>query len=631
MITMKRFIKEILIVCILLSLSFCVSIEVHAETILNKGDCVVYGHISGEKMTWRVYDKTADSVILISDRVINHMAYDEDNSLWDTSDIRQWLNSENGFLSLEYFTETELGLMSFSSRYSLTNKSLLDVEYAGVDEHIYNSSFGTMLQNYDSSYKISSSDKVFLPNIADISAINLDPYTFGVDYAMTDSVYEEGAYCKYWLSDGMYGLAQNLVRCITTDGRAGYEYSDAETLGVRPMCSLASSKIGIASGEGTEDLPYVLGDDDYLAISLDNSALWTGSKCKVSVYGKGTAENCVVLYQNGKKISDNAADGVEAEVVDGVNVFTAYVYDESGKPVLMSAPAEVWGLSYNVTKTKLECDFESENSLTSQSSLPNVYWSESYGKNGKGICLVSKPKTQAAISNITFDKAKTAVLMTVDLKFDTFGVLANSPFRIKAMPQDEFLMPVSVDAKGYLTLSGVNESSGTLAKLSEDTWYNFKLIINDVDNTLSLALDNVVLCRDVKLSTEFDYSAYAILSASWNNTDKENIVCIDNLYVHNIKPLEREATLTHIIHPDKKTISSLYINSTIRESDGIMLGAKYENFKLSELLTSSVYLSGESSCVWNFEFDTPLESLSHIKTFVFNNTDQIKPIVRNSK
>ena len=617
--------NKIFFLLLLVSVFMIFTCNVYADTILKEGDCVVFGKIHGEEITWRVYDKTEDNVILISDKALEKMAYDADLSFWDTADIRVWLNSQTGFLNPENFTESEMGLLGLYSQRSLANKLNLGTDYEGSEEHIYNGSVHNVLQNYNLAYSMYAADYVFLPSVADVNKLARDIYTFGVDYEMTESISEPGTYCPYWLSDSMYGFDKAVTRCITGDGFAGYANSYDASIGVRPMCSLISRKVGIISGDGSESTPYILGDNDYLALYTKNSSVWAGTLAEITVYGKGTESASVILYRNNELISSEASGTVNVEINRGVNVFTAYVYDGNGKPVLISKPCTIYGYGSELIKNKCDLNFDDENPFNTVNGT--LVWSEDKGKSGKGIGLISTPKTHASVSTVSFDKTKEQVFIDVDLRFDSFGVITNQPFRFKVMPSNEFIIPVSIDTGGNVSLKGVIEILGNLIKLEEDRWYNFKIVINDKAGALTLAVDNVVLCSDVKIGSDFTYTSYMILSSSWNNTEEDNGVSFDNLKIYTAKSPGESVRVMHILHPDKKAFTTLCLNDSPLRKNGYLIGAFYYGNLLKEHHSKILELLPYKGDVANFNFTMSDSPGGYFRTFAFG--ENLRPLDYN--
>ena len=64
---------------------------------LEKGEHIAYGCYQGEAIEWRVLDKKADEVLLISEYGLDAQPFDtsgKDRVLWKDSTIRKWLNDD---------------------------------------------------------------------------------------------------------------------------------------------------------------------------------------------------------------------------------------------------------------------------------------------------------------------------------------------------------------------------------------------------------------------------------------------------------------------------------------------------------------------------------------------------------
>ncbi len=77
---------------------------------LNKDDCIALGTIYGEPIVWRVIED-GNNPIVWSERIICFKAFDNNSSDYRTSDLKLWLNDDNGFLSAENFSEIEKDFM----------------------------------------------------------------------------------------------------------------------------------------------------------------------------------------------------------------------------------------------------------------------------------------------------------------------------------------------------------------------------------------------------------------------------------------------------------------------------------------------------------------------------------------
>ena len=611
-------------------LILCFALCANADTVLEKGDCVVFGSYMDTPLTWRVYSKEDNKIVLISDKVISTMAYHESKALWEESSIRQWLNSDAGFLSDDNFSDTELAMFTTCDVDYVVNSHISGISPDGTEQHKYNNKVSNALQNYDSAYRCQTKDKVFIPGIYDVCAINSDPHSFGVDYWLATGEQNPYSYASYWLRDSMYGLDTNYARCVTIHGKVAYEDVSVNTLGVRPMCALMEDLVGISSGNGSENLPYILSDSDYLVLSVSNDAVWKDGMVYIKILGKGTRDNNISIFRNGEEITDRSDNVVTVPACDGVNVFNAYLYDENGSPKISSQPLTIWGQNYKTNSVKYNWDFE-EKTPFKPTEDNMIIWSEEDGKSGLGVGITSFIRTQGATSSLALDKNKTGVLIDVDIRFDTIDVLQNQPIRIKLMPQNEFYMPITVNTGGYVFLNGTTTSTGSLLKLTENTWYNFKVVINDTDKTVSLAIDGVVYALDEPLTSEFSYTSTLLLSASWNNTDRINKISIDNLSVSNVSPADYTIDMFPILHPDKKTVTAIGINNTDNLYSVTIATASFGVSNVNQILLSDKTLPPKGYALEDFTFDKPLDAGGNYRIFMFDDIHRLKPVVESQK
>lgn len=616
----------LLIMVLILSFTLCAK----ADTVLEEGDRVVFGKYMDSPLSWRVYSKEDGKIILISDKIITTKAYHSKNALWETSSIRDWLNSSAGFLSEANFTTAELAMFTTHTVEYAVNPRITGITTQGSEEHIYNSRLKEVMENYHEAYRYTSTDKVFVPGICDVYHIGQNPQLFGVDGYLATDINSTASYADYWLRDSMYGLDTNVARCMTKEGRVSYETVTATTHGVRPMCALSEELVGISSGNGTESSPYVLSDSDYLVLSTENDAVWTDGSLSIRVLGKGTSEGNVSIFRNGEEITDYTDNVAVVKAFDGVNVFNAYVYDENGTPKMISEPVSVWGQSYETQKVKYSWNFD-ETTPFKETQDQMVTWTEEDGKSGKGIGITSFDQTQGTVSSVSLDKNKTAVLIDVDIKFNTIDVLQNQPIRVKLMPQGEFYMPITVNTGGYVYLNGTENSFGSLVKLNENQWYNFKVVINDTENTVSLAIDGVVYAKDEPMTTSFDYATTLLMSASWNNTGRSNKICIDNLNVTNVEAGNLGLDMFHIVHPDQKSLTAVGINNTDSAEEVSLVASSFDETAHKETQLTHKEMPPRGFAWKEFSFNAPLDAKGYFRIFMFDDIMRLKPAIKSQK
>lgn len=511
-----------------------------ADCIVKEGDCVIFGKYNSEDIVWRVVGETDEEYLLMTENIIDVKSFDVASSRWGTSSLRQWLNSSDGFLSEENFTESELAILRSYTYKTALNDSFIAEAVSGTAVHIYSSGTQGFFNNYNMAFADASSDKVFIPSVADIENILNNPRTFGVDFSLAipsaelykrvgtlhPKMHRDGGW-YYWLRDAMYG-ADNNVRCVYPDGIVSFQDVTDDGIGLRPMCCIDKSTLGIASGDGSETSPYRINNTDYIMLYTDSNYGIADNSVNISI-STNAADDCTVkVYQNGILAVDNAGENCNLTLLAEDNTFYAEVVDVNGVVKVTSEPIVIYGLSYTVISNSTKYNFDEEQIYS------NCEWVDFGGEHGKGLVLASPPSTNKQISGGHFLTNKPGAYIDVDLRFDTMSSGEKIPFYLMAQPVGQFIKPIIIDKSGYLRINDVVSDGGTVMRLEEGRWYNFKIIVNDRENTITIAVDNSVLCKDVKIAFGFDYIQRLNISNLNYASSIENRMCIDNLHVASV-------------------------------------------------------------------------------------------------
>lgn len=270
---------------------------------LKIGDYVQFGRYADESILWRVIEDSANpdakvgdvvkgDPLLFSDKVIcqkpfdaagphdnNSERLDEGSNLWQTSNMRAWLNSaaeagaviwpcgnpptkdsvdsndyadEKGFLADGNFNEYERNFIR-----PVTHKALLyyvDWELAegGSTGYDYGGRIDTIVANYDSAWYHNVTDKVFL----------LDPEQVNGVYNRFGSYYNKD-WDDYWLrapdsSKYVDSSAANVLYIRGLNGKVMYHAAYHGSIGVRPALTLNLKSVIFESGDGSDAMPYVI-------------------------------------------------------------------------------------------------------------------------------------------------------------------------------------------------------------------------------------------------------------------------------------------------------------------------------------------------------------------------------------
>lgn len=524
-----------------LLLMMCFAINSNADnTLVKKGDYISFGTYNGENLVWRVVEETDDEFIMIAENIIDIAVFDNDTSRWETSELRRWLNSSEGFLSADNFTEEELSILKLHTYKTVLNDGFVSQASSGTAVHRYSSTKSDFIKNYSDAYADVLSDKVFIPSVEDLDKLNTDTRAFGADNIITpplhtmfeklcstyaDMTHDGGWY--YWVRDALYGATTN-VRCVFPDGRVSYQSIDADGIGIRPMCSVNKSTLGISSGNGTLSSPYEISDVIYIKLHTDSNYGIADCTVNISVSTNVSDNYSVNIYRNGVLEGENVSGMYSVKLDEEENIFIAEAMDGDGNVKVLSEPLVVHGMVYNNIIKHIDYDFDEKQ------IYDNCEWIDVDEEHGKAIVLASPAKTNMQIGLGHFLTEKPCAYIDVDLRFDTMSVSEKIPFYIMARPIGQFIKPIIIDKSGYLRINDVSSGGRTVMKLQEGKWYNFKIIIDDEGNTLTVAIDNIVLCKDAKIAFEFEYTQRANIANHNYDSGIEDRMCIDNLIVSSV-------------------------------------------------------------------------------------------------
>lgn len=188
------------------------------EIRLKEGDFFVFGTMYKEDIVWAVIDSSASPLVWCKNAIC-FRPFDSESSDWLTSDLREWLNSENGFLVNDNFATTEI-----------------------IKEN-------------------ENGDRMFL-----LSKNQIQKFTesLRVKAPTAEAVRNDGTNkivirknCWYWTSTPIETNSSS----VTTVTNAGGFYKTLSTdtvVGVCPAFHLKSNTVTVCGGYGTAEKPYVI-------------------------------------------------------------------------------------------------------------------------------------------------------------------------------------------------------------------------------------------------------------------------------------------------------------------------------------------------------------------------------------
>lgn len=298
--------------------------EVKASNLIDLGDYVQIGRYNDEAIIWRCVDIDENGPLMLADRILTIKPFDvsgthkyldatlqPDNNnyrtnygsnLWETSNIRSWLNStatagsvswldecpptqsavynglndyatEKGFMADGNFTSTERNAIK-----SVIQKSILNgidaskLKVGGTSTHAFNSDIATIVQNNDNAYYQNVTDKMFLLDVKQINKVYQNSYILGANYYIGKPTQKAIDYSEYknselrtnnywgnWIrtpfanSDNPY-----YVRFVSNIGTVSYCDANKGELGTRPAFYIDLLSLSFTSGNGLEASPFIV-------------------------------------------------------------------------------------------------------------------------------------------------------------------------------------------------------------------------------------------------------------------------------------------------------------------------------------------------------------------------------------
>lgn len=321
----------------------------------------------------------------VNDNTAGYWRRQRGSNYWGDSNIRDWLNSDasagnvvwscgnppdkdhvyNGYNAYDQEAGFLNGFTSGekSAMLTVTQKQLLDgYEYSSSrNENYYrfNASISDVLQNYDTAYSETTTDKVFLLDVKQVYDLYNDFGDYFKAYCTSKAVENSEnsssyisttGYGFYWLrSPGAY-YGSNSVRYVIPSGYVGDGYANNYSaynysVGVRPAFYLNLKSVILSGGSGSETDPYVLNGN--------GSGGSEDEKGKLAVTAAQSNDNDTLIEDSNtgeqiQKLTITAA--INARNNDCKNVWIAVT--EEGSPLKDSDKVYLGDISKDTTVTR---------------------------------------------------------------------------------------------------------------------------------------------------------------------------------------------------------------------------------------------------------------------------------------
>lgn len=263
------------------------------------GDYILLGKYNSEPILWRIIQKENNKLLLFSEYIVTYKCFDSKQSIeytndsdrqnygsncWETSNIRQWLNSDEEKVSYDNSPPTKDGVWSGYNGYSeeagflyhfteLEKNSILTVNHEvllseidksnkeyGNEIHIFEDAYPDIaIRNYEKSYGKNIEDKVFLLSIKEVSDYIQNRNWEWIRKPTSVAASKDETNNKfnwYWLRSVTAGDSHG-VRVVSIDGYLGGRSAYRGTIGIAPALWINQENLTIKLGNGTKESPYL--------------------------------------------------------------------------------------------------------------------------------------------------------------------------------------------------------------------------------------------------------------------------------------------------------------------------------------------------------------------------------------
>lgn len=133
-------------------------------------ETIEFGSYNGEPLTWEVMQKNDDgSMIIVTENCVTKRIFDDENNMWETSDLRQWLNSD--FIS--EFTNDELARIETNRNEVMLTYNDRGLAESGDHTHYWCADRREVNDLAESAYKYYVDDMVFIPTLNMMETIDV--------------------------------------------------------------------------------------------------------------------------------------------------------------------------------------------------------------------------------------------------------------------------------------------------------------------------------------------------------------------------------------------------------------------------------------------------------------------------
>lgn len=156
--------NRIVAVSVIAVAALCLQIEPPKETL-------EFGTYNGKPIKWEVLENYSDgSKMIVTKKCVTERIFDDENNMWETSDLRQWLNSD--FIS--EFTIDELARIEPVQNEVMLTYNDRGLAVSGNHTHYWSASRDSVDDLSETAYKYYVDDMVFIPTLDMMETIDVN-------------------------------------------------------------------------------------------------------------------------------------------------------------------------------------------------------------------------------------------------------------------------------------------------------------------------------------------------------------------------------------------------------------------------------------------------------------------------
>lgn len=133
-------------------------------------ETIEFGSYGGEKIKWEVMEHLGDgSMVIVTKKCVAQMPFDDENNMWETSNLRYWLNTE--FIS--EFTFEELAQLNTTENEVMLTYNDRNLALSGDHTHYWSATRNEVADLSETAYKYYVDDIVYIPTLDMMKTIDV--------------------------------------------------------------------------------------------------------------------------------------------------------------------------------------------------------------------------------------------------------------------------------------------------------------------------------------------------------------------------------------------------------------------------------------------------------------------------